>query len=400
MAIIGDPTDPRGTKRPNEDPILVSTHIFKPVVAIDRPCKVCLPSDIHPDDAYGIFSLFFSTKVLAIIVKNTYTYAARRHLKTAWQDTSVAELRAFLGILIYRSLYPHPRHKDFWNIDPVKPTHVGLTDTLSRNRFAQLEANLYVSDPDSKGDIFSKLEPVNSMLLDTCKALWHPGSALAVDECISRFTGRAKEKITIPTKPIPTGIKAWVLSENGYFIHWIWHAKGDGPQGIKVPRPLGRNKTAAVVPALLNTLPQAPPGTYSVTLDNLFTSTKLLVYLSAKGFGARGTARTNAGVHQELIDHKKSDKNDTIPWGTKHLKYVADGAVTQLGWKDSSYCIFMSNMDCGIDTVYTKRRRPNETATYAKTARQPFGDQPEKVLPRPALTYFYNIEMNQVDRDD
>ena len=124
------------------------------------------------------------------------------------------------------------------------------------------------------------------------------------------------------------------------------------------------------------------------------------MYLSAKGFGARGTARTNAGVHQDLIDHKKSDKNDTIPWGTKHLRYVADGAVTQLSWKDSSYCIFMSNMDYGVDTVYTKRRRPNETATCAKTARQPFRDQPEKVLPRPALIYFYNIKMNQVDRGD
>ena len=54
----------------------------------------------------------------------------------------------------------------------------------------------------------------------------------------------------------------------------------------------------------------------------------------------------------------------------------------------------------GVDTAYTKRRRPNETATCAKTARQPFGDQPEKILPRPALTYFYNIEMNQVDRGD
>ena len=98
------------------------------------------------------------------------------------------------------------------------------------------------------------------------------------------------------------------------------------------------------------------------------------MYLSAKGFGARSTARTNAGVHQELIDHKKSDKNDIIPWGIKHLKYVADGAVTQLSWKDSSYYIFISNMNCGVNNVYTKRRRPNKIATYAKTAYQPFGD--------------------------
>ena len=86
-----------------------------------------------------------------------------------------------------------------------------------------------------------------------------------------------------------------------------------------------------MVSALLNTFPQAPPGIYSITLDNLFTFTKFLVYLLAEGFGTRGTTRTNANVYQELIDHKKSDKNDTIPWGTKHLRYIADRAVTQLG---------------------------------------------------------------------
>ena len=146
---------------------------------------------------------------------------------------------------------------------------------------------------------------------------------------MARFIGRAKEKITIPTKPIPTGFKGWAISDNGYFIHWYWHAKGDGPQGIgRVPKPLGKNKTAAVVPVLLKTLhPRDPPGGYSVTLDNLFTSTKLLVYLSAEGFGARRTARTNSGIHQELLNYKKSDKNDVIPWGIRHLKYVADGAV-------------------------------------------------------------------------
>ena len=85
-----------------------------------------------------------------------------------------------------------------------------------------------------------------------------------------------------------------------------------------------------MVLALLNTLPQTPPSTYSVTLNNLFIFIKLLMYLSAKGFGARGTARTNTGVHQELIDHKKSNKNNTILWGTKHLRYVVDKVVTQL----------------------------------------------------------------------
>ena len=314
----------------------MSTHIFRQVSVTDRPPRVCLPASLQPKDAYGIFSPLFTDTVLDLFAKNTNAYGKHHHknLKAQWHNTSVLELKAFLGIPVYRSLYSTPKHKDFWTTDLEKPIHLALTKTLSRNRFAQLEAALHISNPDIKGNVFSKLEPVNSMLLDMCKVFWQPSSALAVDECMARFTGRAKEKTTIKTKPIPTGFKRWVISDKGYFLHWFWHAKSDGPQGIgEIPKPLGRNKTAVVVPALLNTLPKGPPGTYGVTLDNLFTSTKLLTYLSAEGYGARGTARTNAGVHQEFIEYKKSDKNDIIPWGTKHLKYVAEGAVAQIGGK-------------------------------------------------------------------
>ena len=81
-------------------------------------------------------------------------------------------------------------------------------------------------------------------------------------------------------------------------MYWFWHAKENSPQGInKVPKPLGRNKIITVILILLNTLPQAPPSIYNITLNNLFTFIKLLIYLSAEGFGICGTVRTNADVY-------------------------------------------------------------------------------------------------------
>ena len=50
MAVIGDSTDPQGTTRPKEDPILVCAHIFKPVIVADRPSKPCLPSNVPIND--------------------------------------------------------------------------------------------------------------------------------------------------------------------------------------------------------------------------------------------------------------------------------------------------------------------------------------------------------------
>ena len=57
-------------------------------------------------------------------------------------------------------------------------------------------------------------------------------------------------------------------------------------------------------------------------------------------------------------------------------------------------------MDCGVNTVITKKRRPNKTTMCAKIARKAFGDLPIKKLPRPALTYYYNIDINRVNKED
>ena len=179
--------------------------------------------------------MFFTNGVLRTIAENTNKYAAlyKTHRRPVpWKNTSVPELKAYLGVLLYRSLYPQPGRRSYWNININRPIHEALTSSISRDRFAELEANLHLSNPDSGGDCFSKLEPLNSQLLKACKAFWHPGSALAVDECMCRFTGRTKAKLTIKNKPIPTGIKAWVIADKGYFLHWFWHAKGDDPQGI------------------------------------------------------------------------------------------------------------------------------------------------------------------------
>ena len=85
MTTVGDSTDPKGTKRPNEDPILVSAHIFKPVVVIERSPKIYFSLKVHPNNVYGIFSLFFTNDILNIFIKNTNKYGALRyqHFKTS-----------------------------------------------------------------------------------------------------------------------------------------------------------------------------------------------------------------------------------------------------------------------------------------------------------------------------
>jgi hypothetical protein len=86
-----------------------------------------------------------------------------------------------------------------------------------------------------------------------------------------------------------------------------------------------------------------PRARYHVYLDNLFTSTKLLELLRAKGYAAIGTCRTTLGVLLELIELKKKDKGKgEMPWGTVRALPTETNQVNQIGWKDNAFALTMS----------------------------------------------------------
>ena len=109
MATVRDSTDPQGTKRPNKDLIIDIAHIFNPVIITDCSLKLCLPSNIFSNNLYAIFSLFFTNEVLQTITENTNKYADLHKVHTrpriSWKNILIVELKAYLGVLFYRSLY-------------------------------------------------------------------------------------------------------------------------------------------------------------------------------------------------------------------------------------------------------------------------------------------------------
>jgi hypothetical protein len=222
-----------------------------------------------------------------------------------------------------------------------------------------------------------------------------------------RFEGQAIWATTIPNKPIPTGFKVWAIAQRAFLLVWNFHipGKGNGPVGVKTPRELrgtikegkGGNKTQAVALSLVERLPKR---TYYLWMDNLFTSTKFLELLRKRGFGGTGTCRTSSGVIYELVQIKKDDSNDTIPWGKTYSMPTESNLVCQTSWKDNAFTLIMSTVIDGNAQVERERKRPKETLSKAKTARVPFGDKPKKVLKIPELYDGYNHNMGAVDEHD
>ncbi|KAF8846478.1 hypothetical protein BDZ45DRAFT_812295 [Acephala macrosclerotiorum] len=202
---------------------------------------------------------------------------------------------------------------------------------MSRDRFQELHIRVRIYGEDAKGP-YAKVEPLSAYIQDVNLRVWKPGRDLAIEGMVVRFEGRAKETITVPNKPTPTGYKIWGVAQRGFLIVWNWHVPGqkNGPLGARTPRELGGtiktgnggNKTQAVVLHLFNRLPKPPQGSgYHVYLDNLFVSTRFVQYARSKGVAIMGTCRDTGGVIKELLELKKKDKKDIIPWGETYSIY-------------------------------------------------------------------------------
>ena len=227
-----------------------------------------------------------------------------------------------------------------------------------REHWQQIDRFFHISDPEvGEQEVpFKKLEPLNNKLRTRFKKYWIPGTHLSVDESIQRFMGRASEVINIPSKPTPEGFKFWVLANQGYVLDWMWHAKGEKYGLYDLDdfwtEDLGFSKTQAVVFDLVRQQAVFDKSTHIISMDNLFTSAKLLAQLKEEGFGAAGTVRTTKTAREEVeekygtkrqkqlkevdrgLDRTLSDlklKYSTqLAWGQLYRKVSKDGEVMEL----------------------------------------------------------------------
>ena len=120
---------------------------------------------------------------------------------------------------------------------------------------------------------------------------------------MAKFKRRSKDSVKLPLKPIRQGFKSWVLASDAYFYSWIFHLKQSGPV-CALSKAYKGNSTQGVVVYLTNSLPKNPQFPYTIWLNNLFTSLKLLKYLRSINIGAAGTARLNSGISSKLLSIK------------------------------------------------------------------------------------------------
>jgi hypothetical protein len=118
------------------------------------------------------------------------------------------------------------------------------------------------------------------------------------------FNGRSIQKITIPAKPIPIGLKLQGLGDKGYIYSWettrpkLAEFQQDSSKfSVTIPEttpPIYTFLTAtqSIITRLVNSLPKGRQ--FHLYLDNLFICWRLYQYLKERGIALTGTYRKGA----------------------------------------------------------------------------------------------------------
>jgi len=140
-----------------------------------RPPQLQLPSGLDIDSPYALFTLFIGEDTIKYISQSTNEYARRKRAGESspssasesspgsagesspgsagesspgpgryWTDTTVVDIKIFLGILIYMGVHRSPRIESYWCQEPNELLHTPRR-YMSLYRFQQIKRFLYIS---------------------------------------------------------------------------------------------------------------------------------------------------------------------------------------------------------------------------------------------------------------
>uniref|UniRef100_A0A7I4Z224 DDE_Tnp_1_7 domain-containing protein n=1 Tax=Haemonchus contortus TaxID=6289 RepID=A0A7I4Z224_HAECO len=185
------------------------------------------PTGAHQDVEYcetplDFYELFFSEELPQMVATQTNIYGHQK--SRSWKETDIEELKRFFGLCLQMSRCPLDNQRNYWSPKPrnlARNGHSMAGDIMVRDRFEQLQRNLYFAD-NSKADRSNKLykiQPILDYLNAKFQRMYKPEKELCIDESMVPFRGRASFWQYSGAKRHRFGIKLFKLcSRAGYTL--------------------------------------------------------------------------------------------------------------------------------------------------------------------------------------
>lgn len=359
-------------------------HIFEKEKASAKNCGQSNNKEID------YFLQIFDNDIIQLIVDQTNLYASQYQDRRSnqkegpgpsknWSDTTPAEIKALLGVMIIMGVHRLPHLSNYWSSDPYLYVS-SVAQTMTSKRYKKLIENLHLNDNTTaveKNEVgydkLHKVRPLMDRLRIKILSCYNHSSCLAVDESMIPFKGRSNIKQYMPKKPTKWGYKAWCLadSETGYICNFdIYTGKSENHQthqGL-----LGERIVLQLTTNIDN------KGCL-VAFDNFFTTVELMKSLLRKNIYSVGTVRGNRKGLPKFMKDKKT------PLKRGEFMFQVKSDVAAVKWMDNNPVSMLSTCFSPRDTTYVQRKDKS-------------GKKVAVSCPR-AISY-YNQIMGGVDRFD
>lgn len=341
---------------------------------------------------YSCFSYLFPDEIFERVATETVNNA-RQQNNTDFTVSSV-DIKKYVGILIYMSIYRYPSLETYWG----QHTFEAIRVTMSSKRFYEIRRYLCLNDATymkKKGeegyDPLFKIRPVVDTLNRTFDSI-PKLPRLCVDEqmCATKMKSRFRQYM--PNKPHKWGIKLFVLCDSSGFSYKfeVYHGAGDN---VVLPDTPNLGACANVVVRLSQTVPDFKY--HIIYFDNFYTSLPLLVYLRSRGIYSLGTIRSNRINNCKLPGDKDKDLMKK-PRGHA-VEYVGDAYgidISTVLWKDTKNVRLASTYAGNLPFKSAEDVQPSKLTRYDRTKHQYLE------VDCPNVIREYNYHMGGVDLMD
>ena len=344
---------------------------------------------------FQCFTHFFTKEFIENISEQTNLYARQQDIETTF-TTTAAEIRKYIGILIFMSIYRYPNAAEYWGRYSFEPVRTAMTS----KRFYLIRKYLHFNDKskekkrDEPGfDPLYKVQPLIKHLnsrFETVPKL----PRLCVDEqmCATKMK-RTSLRQYMPAKPHKWGFKLFVLCDSSGYSYSFEIFTGAGSNVI-LPNMPDLGAAANVVVRLSQTIPNFV--NHIVYFDNFYTTLPLLIYLRSRGIYSLGTIRSGRIPNCKLPND--SDKQLTKEEKGFSLEYVGNAHGVDLAnvlWKDNKNVRLVSTY-VGVLPFKSsiQDKQPSKATRFDRSAKK------YVEIDCPAIIREYNCHMGGVDLMD
>ncbi|XP_021114632.1 piggyBac transposable element-derived protein 4-like [Heterocephalus glaber] len=328
------------------------------------------PIGQNANTAIQCWKLFVTDDMLQDIVKYTNNeIQLKRSIcnnsnteKHIYHDTSLSELKAFIGLLYIAGLYNCENLKDLWRNDGCGVKIFRTTMTLQR--FSFLRNCLRFDDKKTRqerknADNLAAIRSFFESFVLNCQAIYTPSEYMTIDEQLASFHGRCSFRQYMPNKPSKYGIKIYALVDaKTFYTMNLEIYPGTQPPGLYSCS----NKPYDVVSRLVAPISKS---NRNVTFDSWFTSYSLMLHLLKEHqLTSTGIIHKNqAEIPEKMLQIHNREMYSTI------FGFQKDITLASYMAKKNKVVLILSTLhhDDKIDSESSTRMKPEIVTFYKKT---------------------------------